>query len=113
MYVRPELLSRDFLVERKTQAITDAGRKAVTFRPTGDHLKGVLAEAKALEIERWKQLQHPITHTIVMKGGRCPAKIGDRLVFGGRSFYVQGIDNIGALSIFTQIFAEERSDTNA
>ena len=113
MYLRPELLSRDFLVERKTQTITDAGRKAVTFQPTGDHLRGVLAEAKALEIERWKQLQHPVTHTIVAKGGRCQARVGDRLVFGGRSFYVQGIDNIGALNLFTQIFAEERSDTNA
>lgn len=113
MYVRPELLSRDFVVERKTQTVTEAGRKAVMFQPTGNHLKGVLAEAKALEIERWKQLQHPVTHTIVMKGGRCPAKIGDRLVLGGRSYYVQGIDNIGALSIFTQIFAEERSDTSA
>ena len=113
MYVRPESLSRDFIVERKTQTVTDAGRKAVMFQPTGNHLKGVLAEAKALEIERWKQLQHPVTHTIVMKGGRCPAKIGDRLVLSGRSFYVQGIDNIVALSIFTQIFAEERSDTNA
>ena len=60
MYVRPESLSRDFIVERKMQTVTDAGRKAVMFQPTGNHLKGVLAEAKALEIERWKQLQHPV-----------------------------------------------------
>lgn len=113
MYLRPEILGRDFVIERKTQTITESGRKAVTYKPTGQHLRGVLAEAKALELERWKQLQHPITHTIVQKGGRCLVRVGDRLILGGRAFYIQGIDNIGALNLFTQIFAEERSDTNA
>ena len=112
MTLRPEDLGKDFIVERKAQTISKGGRKVVEFKATGTRLNGCLSEAKTMEIERWKQLQHPITHTIVVRGGFVPAQVGDRLVLGGRRFYIQGIDNIGALNLFTQVFAEERSDAD-
>ena len=112
MILRPEDLGRGFIVERKVQSISKGGRKVVDFKATGTRLNGCLSEAKTMEIERWKQLQHPITHTIVVRGCVCNVQVGDRLVLGGRRFYVQGIDNICALYIYTQVFAEERSDAD-
>lgn len=112
MYLRPENLGREFVIERKSQGINEVGRKVADFKPTGQRLLGVLAEAKTQEIERWNQLQHPITHTIVQQGARSLVQVGDRLTMAGRTFYVQGMDNIGALGLFTLIYAEERSDSH-
>ena len=110
MLLRPELLKHAFVVERRRQTIAEGGRKVLAFVPTGHRIRGVLAEAKSTEVERWKQLQHPVTHTIVVTGAQQWAKIGDRLILRGRKFYVQGIDDVGSLRWYTQIFVEERSD---
>ena len=110
MYLRPGSLSRQFLVEEKGTGIRDTGRKETVFRGTGRILVGVLSDAKTSEIQRWKELQHPITHTIVQQGGPVLAKPGDRLVHGGRYFYVQGVDDPSMLGAFVLYYVEERSD---
>lgn len=112
MYLRPGNLFKDFFVEPRTTAIGGRGRQAITYDTAGTtHLLAVLAEAKPDEIERFKQTEHPITHTITQRG-RPKAKAGDRLVHGGRLFYVQGIDEPGELGIWTIYYAEERSDVD-
>lgn len=110
MYLRPGSLFRQFLVEEKGTGIRDTGRKETVFRGTGRILVGVLSDAKTSEIQRWKELQHPITHTIVQQGGPVLAKPGDRLVHGGRYFYVQGVDDPSMLGAFAHYQVEERSD---
>ena len=69
-------------------------------------------DATPEEIERWQQRQHPITHTITQRGAPI-AKEGDRLVFGSRYFYIQGVHEPGSLGIWTIYYAQERSDTHA
>ena len=110
MYLRPGSLFRQFLVEEKTTGLRDTGRKETLFRWTGEILIGVLSDAKTSEIQRWKELQHPITHTIVQQGGPVLAKAGDRLVHGSMYFYIQGVDDPSMLGAFALYYVEERSD---
>lgn len=112
MYLRPGSLFRQFLVEEKGTSTRDTGRKETVFRATGRMINGVLSDAKTQEIQRWKELQHPITHTIVQKDGPALAKAGDRLVHGNKYFFVQGTDDASMLGMFVLYYVEERSDRN-
>lgn len=110
MYLRPDSLYHTFMVEERQTKTAGTGRVQVSFKPTGRIIRGVLANAKTSEIERWKSLQHPVTHTIVQHYGKIMAKPGDRIVHGSRYFYVQGIDNASILGYFTLYYVEERKD---
>ena len=111
MYLRPGSIFRDFIVERKTTSTNEIGRKHSTFEPTGGIVCGVLSDAKTAELQRWRELNHPITHTIVQKNGKIMAKEGDRLVRDSRIFYVQGVDDASMLGAFILYYVEERRDT--
>nr|WP_325297152.1 hypothetical protein [uncultured Dysosmobacter sp.] len=109
-YLRPGNLFKDFWVETKDTAVSSRGRIKSDYRQDDPaHFLAVLAEAKPEEIERFHHLDHPITHTIT-QSGPPRAKAKDRLVHNGRIFYVQGVDNIGELSLWTIYYAQERSD---
>lgn len=111
-YLRPGNLFKDFWVEKKSTEITARGRpKSEYDKESAVHLLGVLAEAKPAEMERFKQLDHPITHTITQRG-RPKAQAKDRLIHGSRLFYVQGVDEPGELGLWTIYYAEERSDVD-
>lgn len=110
MYLRPGNLYKDFLVEECVQDIGATGRPKSSYRSDGSRmLRGALAEADDKQKIRWKQLQHPITHTIV-QDGRPKAKPEDKLVLGDRVFLVQGADSPGSLGICTIYYVEERKD---
>ena len=75
--------------------------------------KGILAQAKPAEIERWKQLGHPVTHKIIQQGV-CGTKItaGDVLECDGRRFFVQTEPyNPGGINEWTIYYCDDRSDT--
>lgn len=110
MYLRPGNLFKDFIVEAKGSNISSRGRAKKNYdKDLGVSIQAVLAEAKPDEKERWKQLQHPISHTITQKG-KPKANAGDRLIFGERIFYIQGVDEPGALGLWTIYYADERMD---
>lgn len=109
---RPGNLFKDFWVESKITSLTSRGRPTSSFgKDEAVHFLAVLAEAKPTEIERFRQIDHPITHTITQQG-RPKAKAKDRLIHDGRIFYVQGVDNPGDLGLWTIYYAEERSDVD-
>lgn len=112
MYLRIGDLEKTFSVETLSTAVNSMGRSERKFISTAKMLDGILAEAKPEEKERWQQLQHPITHTIVQSGAP-EAKTGDRLIFLNRYFYIQGTDDIGSLGLYTLFYVEERADRNA
>jgi hypothetical protein len=112
MYLRPGNLYKDFTIEKKGTTINSRGRAQRKFNSEpAEQIRAVLAEAKPQEKERWRQLQHPISHTIVQKGAP-KASTEDRLVFGERIFFIQGIDEPGALGLWTIYYVEERFDGN-
>lgn len=110
MYLRPGSLFKQFTVERKCLQVDDMGRTKVEFKPTFAVVRGVLSNARTAEIIHWKALAHPVTHTIVQQYGKVMASVGDRLVYGYRHFYVQGVDDPSMLGIFVIYYVEERSD---
>ena len=99
-------------MENTPTVLTTRGRPAGGYdKDRAVHFLAVLAEAKPTEIERFRQLNHPITHTITQQG-RPRAKPKDRLIHGGRIFYVQGVDEPGELGLWTIYYAEERIDVD-
>lgn len=69
----------------------------------------VLEEATPKQKFEWKQLQHPISHTVV-QDGRPKAKAEDKLVLGERVFLIQGVDDPGSIGVCTIYYVEERMD---
>lgn len=110
MYLRPRSIFEKFLVEEKLTRINEIGRQVVEYKPTGEELFGVVSSAAPLEIERWKQLSHDVTHTIVQKLGRIHAKVGDRLVKEDKIYLVEAIDNPAGLGQWYIYFVKERAD---
>lgn len=109
MYLRPGNMYKNFVVEKAAVKPGKSGRPQHVYEDVGEVIHGVLAEANDKQIERWKQLQHPISHTIVQAGGP-KAKEGDKLCLEERVFFVQGIDKAGSLGISTIYYVEERND---
>lgn len=113
MYLRTGNLFKDFAVEKRDEDTNARGRAKAEYDTSSTiTIRAVLADATPEEIERWQQRQHPITHTITQRGAPI-AKEGDRLVFGSRYFYIQGVHEPGSLGIWTIYYAQERSDTHA
>ena len=112
-YLRPRSFVETFLVETKTQSINESGRVSSKFeyKATGKVIHGVLAGATTSEIEKWKQLQHEISHTIVQRFSEVKAKEGDRLVNGSRSFLVLGVDDVSMLGYYILYYVKERNDS--
>lgn len=73
---------------------------------------GILAEADEKTKERWKQNQHPITHTIVSYHPIVKVKEKDILKMEGseRRFLVQGIEDPGGTGQFAIYYVLERRD---
>ena len=110
MYLRPGNLFKKFIIEGDDEYIGKLGRpKASDDKDGGRMLTGCLADATEKDRERWKQLEHPITHTIV-QAGAPKAKNEDKLVLGERVFIIWAVDDCGGLGITTIYYAEERTD---
>mgnify|MGYP006922126156 CR=1 FL=1 len=110
MFVRPGNLLKEFIIESNKQVVTSTGRVANSHSGDGTKtLKGCLAEASDEDRTNHSQKDHVVTHTIVQAGGPR-AKRTDRLVLGGRVFYIVDIDEAGMLGIATIYYAEERRD---
>ena len=54
---------REFDVYRNGTRRTDSGRVISNGAERLGAIRAVLAAAKPEEIERWRQLEHPVTHT--------------------------------------------------
>lgn len=112
MYLRPGNLFKDFSIEKKGETLSSRGRARSKYdSQIGEQLKAVLADAKPQEKEQWKQRQHPISHTITQRG-KPKAEAEDRLILGDRIFFIQGVDEPGALGLWTIYYVEERFDGN-
>ena len=77
--LRPGQGFKKFRVLRRVSATTNTGRPHTNSKaPQGEFL-GMLTEASPEDIERYKKLDTPITHTIVQRGTANRAKANDIL----------------------------------
>lgn len=102
---------RKFTVLRPENRETENGRIVNnSYTPIGT-IRAILAQAKPEEKERWRQLQHPVTHKIIMPFTALEIKADYIFERGGRRFYMKGEPyNIGDLNKWTIYYCEERKD---
>lgn len=106
-----ELMEFDVFKPEKTETLRG---QVLNNKLTGSgKIKAVLAQASPLEIQRWKQLQHPISHKIIAKGAPdFEIAPGDILQLKKRRFVVRTNPyNIGGLYHFVIYYCQERTDT--
>jgi hypothetical protein len=105
---------REFTVLRPEPRENERGQVLNNgFAPVGT-IRAILAQAKPEEIERWKQLNHPVTHKIIMQH-RPPFDIrpGDIFERAGRRFNMQTLPyDPGDIGHWTIFYCDERSDAN-
>lgn len=103
---------RVFTVYRDGERRTPGGRVVMNGEAAVGEIKAVLAAAKPEEIERWRQLEHPVTHKIIQQGVP-PFEIrpGDSIRHGSRRYIVQTAPyNPGGINHWTIYYCDERSD---
>ena len=109
---------REFDVMRPETRETSNGRVVNNGYASVGKVTAILAAAKSEEKERWRQLEHPITHKIIGQGvPPFEVKPGD--IFeradgspaGRRRFYNQATPyNVGDIGHWTIYYCDERSD---
>lgn len=116
--LRPGQGFKPFTILRRGGKLTGGGRPvAGKPEPMGEFF-GIISQASQKEVEQFKQNGHPITHTIIKRGGKNNAvetdvlelcdKDGDQSVT--RRFKVQSVQDPGELGHFLIYKVEERAD---
>lgn len=115
--LRPGQGFKLFRVLRRVGNISNTGRPHTSSLASQGEFHGMLTEASPEDIERYKKLDTPITHTIVQRGTAHRAKAKDilELVDGcgdkPRRFYVtKDPKDPGDLGHFLIYKVEERDD---
>ena len=104
---------REFTVYKPDTRETENGRAGMVngFVIIGT-VRAILAVAKPEELQRWRQLNHPVTHTVIMQRAP-PFEVLPGYVFetSGRRFHNMTMpDNIGGLGHWTIFHCDERND---
>ena len=104
MFVAGQQIKKFDVYRRETN--TDAkGRVSSESEVAKTPIKGSISAANQREVEKYKQIGYPITHTIVCQL-KVDVKANDILVRDGVRYYVKGVDNPAALNFYTIIHCE-------
>lgn len=113
-FLRPGQGFKTFTVVRKTGGVTKNGRPQKSEKTECEEFLGIISQASQREQAQWKQNGHPITHTIVRRGGNATVRTTDILELRTpdkvRKFRVQGIHDPAELGHFVSYKVEERDD---
>ena len=93
-------------------ALTDMmGRTTYSLKETGEaEVFGSISKVKQVESDRFRQTEHPVSHTLVVEG-TTKLKPGDVLARDGYRYYVQAKEDPSTLGIFEVIYLN-RQDGN-
>ena len=113
--LRPGQGFKLFRVLRRVGITTNTGRPTTSSLASQGEFYGMISQADPKEVEQYKQLGSPITHTIVQRGTTFRAKATDVLELecgkSRRRFLVQGDPkDPGELGHFLIYRVEERDD---
>jgi len=73
-------------------------------------VKAWIASVDASERLHWGQMQHPVTHNVIIDRNIPTAQPGDYFLANGKRFYVVAVENPGELSIVVKFICNERPD---
>lgn len=101
-----------FSVYRGGSQITLSGRVLQGEAEFLGEMQGILARSRGTEKERWRQLSHPISHLIIVRGvPNIHLRVGDVLRHQGRDFILNAIPyDVGGLGHWTELYCDERRD---
>lgn len=112
IFHRPGQQLKKFTALRKGTHKNDKGRVSNSEEPkTLGEFEAMIIIASQEEKERWKSIDHPITHQIIQMQGSSDAVAGDYLIMTGnpgRTFYIQGIADPGELGLSTIYSVQEK-----
>ena len=104
---------REITVLRPDTRGTENGREGLVNQyETVGTIQAILAQAKPEEIQRWRMLNHPVTHKVIMQHRPSfDIRPGDIFERAGRRFYNQALPNdVGDLGHWTIFHCDERTD---
>ncbi len=107
IFLRPGQQIKKFNVYRKGSSKDSKGR--VTFKHNATLIGtifGSISKANQKEMDRWKQVEHPVSHSIVTEGISI-VQAEDILELDENKYYVQGKDNPGGISAFEIIYCNQ------
>jgi len=97
-----------FNVFRKASSFDEKNRlKYGDLEPVG-FFKGTIAQASQREVERFKSLEHPVTHTIVAML-RNSVQAEDVLEHGGKKYFVQSVDDPLGIGMYKIIYCRNEA----
>jgi len=103
---------RDFKILRPGKRETNTGREVIGSYEEVGTLKAILAQATPEEVERWRQINHTVSHKLIMRHNP-PVDVlpGDVFERNGRRFFHKTMPNdpgdLGHVNIF---YCNERTD---
>ena len=115
LFLRPGQQLRKFTIYRKDAKKDAKGRVSYkTDRVPVGEFWGTITQASQTEREQWKQMGHPITHRVVVRGPiDCQAEDYIELAVGGlekaRVWSVQSKHDPMEISYFHTLYCEERN----
>lgn len=103
---------RKFSVYRRSMVKNATGRVELGEALYLGDISGIFGKSSCSELERWKQLSHPVSHVILLPGvPEFSLEVGDILRLGERDFFLNAVPcDIGDLGHWTQLYCEERGD---
>ena len=109
MYLRPGNLFKDFIVCKHVEELNKAGRPVAKFEKTQTIIRGCLTECRPEVIQRWMQLDHKVSHTLVQAG--APKAIeGDYLCREDKVYLIEKMEPVSDLGVSTIYYLDERTD---
>lgn len=99
---------KTFNVYRKASSLDAKNRLKYGELEPVDSFKGTIAQANQREVERFKSMEHPITHTIVASL-RVPVQAEDVLERDGKRYFVQGVDDPLGIGLYTIIYCKHEA----
>lgn len=104
MFVAGQQL-RTFEVYRKTSSTDAKGHVKYGVEELIGKIKASISEANQREVEKYKQMGHPITHTLVQQL-KTIVKAEDVLLMDGNRYYVKAVDNPAGLNFYAIIHCD-------
>lgn len=108
IFLRPGEEQMEYKIYRRLSTTEPRGRVtyAVDKELVGT-LFGSVSAAHQSEVERFKQVGHPVSHTIVV---HCPtvAGVGDVLMRGDDVYNVEGKDDLAGLGAFFVLYLNKK-----
>ncbi len=107
---RPGQQLKAFSIYRKKVEIDERGRATYSKNENLEYIgeiKGSLSAISQKEKYKWKQIEHPASHTIVVRG-KTEIQPEDILVHNGQRYDVESVEEPGEVAIFTIIYCTKR-----